>query len=88
MVCLCLRSPDSDILDTVFIKYNPGWNFLCWRIYGQQCVDIGMKFKQFCKSKSFVQKFAIDESFFGIQSIANVWMSHPEFDQIMLSFVP
>ena len=38
--------------------------------------------------KALSSKFAIDESFFGVQSIGNVWMSHPEFDQLLSFLIP
>ena len=82
-----LRSPDSDILDTVFIKYNPDGTFFVGEFNGSNVADVGINsINNSATVKALSSKFAIDESFFGVQSIGNVWMSHPEFDQL-LSFL-
>ena len=82
-----LRSPDSDILDTVFIKYNPDGTFFVGEFNGSNVADVGINsINNSATIKSLSSKFAIDGSFFGVQSIANVWMSHPQFDQL-LSFL-
>lgn len=82
-----MRYPGSDVLNTVYLRYNDDGSFFVGNLNGSSVVDIGLKTLNNSAILKEIQKtFMPDGNWFSIQSIANAWKSNPNFDQI-LSFL-
>lgn len=79
-----LRNPNSDVLYSVYLRYNPDGTWFVGELNGSNVVDIGIEtLNSSAKVKAIQKTFMPDKNWNNIQSIANAWKSNPNFDQIM-----
>ena len=79
-----LRNPNSDVLYSVYLRYNPDGTWFVGELNGSNVVDIGIEtLNSSAKVKAIQKTFMPDQNWNSIQSIANAWKSNPNFDQIM-----
>ena len=80
-----LRNPNSDVLYSVYLRYNPDGTWFVGELNGSNVVDIGIEtLNSSAKVKAIQKTFMPDKNWNNIQSIANAWKSNPNFDQIMV----
>ena len=78
-----LRTPGSDVLYSVYLRYNPDGTWFVGELNGNHVVDMGMATLNSSAKLNAVQKtFIPDQNWFNIQSIANAWKAYPNFDQV------
>ena len=78
-----LRTPGSDVLYSVYLRYNPDGTWFVGELNGSHVVDMGMATLNSSAKLNAVQKtFIPDQNWFNIQSIANAWKAYPNFDQV------
>lgn len=79
-----LRNPNSDVLYSVYLRYNPDGTWFVGELNGSNVVDIGIEtLNSSAKVKAIQKTFMPDQNWNSIQSIANAWKSNPKFCQIM-----
>lgn len=73
-----LRNPNSDVLYSVYLRYNPDGTWFVGELNGSNVVDIGIEtLNSSAKVKAIQKTFIPDQNWFNIQSIANAWKSNP-----------
>lgn len=79
-----IRYPDSDLVDMIYLRYNPDTkDFFVGTLDGNRVVDIGFEtLNNSDKLKAIAKSFVPDGNWFNIQSIVNAWNEHPLFDQM------
>ena len=79
-----IRYPDSDLVNMVYLRYNPDTkDFFVGDLNGTRVVDIGFEtLNNSAKLRAIEKSFVPDGNWFNIQTIINAWNEHPLFDQM------
>ena len=79
-----LRYPDSDVVNMVYLRYNPDTkDFFVGQLDGDRVVDIGFNtLNNSAKLRAIEKTFVPDGNWFNIQTIINAWNEHPLYDQM------
>ena len=79
-----LRHPDSKDVHVVYVRYDPDGTFFVGDDNGHKVTNIGIDtLNNATKENQLKKTFFPDGNWGSIQSIANAWISNPNFDQII-----
>ena len=79
-----IRYPDSDVVNMIYLRYNPDTNdFFVGTLDGDRVVNVGFEtLNNSAKLRAIEKSFVPDSNWFNIQTIVNAWNEHPLFDQM------
>lgn len=78
------RYPDSDLVNMVYLRYNPDTkDFFIGELDGKNVVNIGFDtLNDSAKLAAIAKTFVPDGNWFNVQTEINAWNEHPLFDQM------